>query len=207
MGSHSVSLRPSETDTGKGDHIRANRARRREALNHSILGRRCLPAAQRLFDWSNNRSEHRDIAAAAETVILAVQQELLERDSPLDVEVAFELGYARAWAVFALCDVATKSEAKRTELRLTGGAPLTICTGFTHLEAAPFLGSMVDVPVIYRGESRVLRVPAFGCFAVFSDTTQTSRWPWRHWCDDCEPRNSQRPRKIARAHKRVVTGL
>jgi hypothetical protein len=172
-----------------------------------------LPAVEFLFDWSVDRPESTDpsyngeLAIAAETVILAVQRELLERDSPLEPEVGFELGYARAWAIEALKDVSSAGAAKKTELRLTNGAPLTICTGFTQLGAAPFLGSIVDVPVIHRGEARVLRIPAPGCFAIFPDTTQTSRKAWRHWCDDCRPRMSQRPRKIARAHRRIVSGL
>jgi hypothetical protein len=36
-------------------------------------------------------------------VIVAVQRELLDRESPLEVSIGFELGYARAWAIFALC--------------------------------------------------------------------------------------------------------
>jgi hypothetical protein len=207
--------------TGRDDEVALEkRAQRRAALADTILGRRCLPACERLFDWSNDLfSDTWGLAAAAEEVITAAQQELLGRESPLEPGVGFELGYARASAVFALCEVSTQSVAKSTELRLTDDAPLTICTGFTRLTIkrvieegeelryAPFLGSMVKVPVIHRNEPRDLYVPAFGCFAIFLDTTQKSRKAWRHWCDDCKASTSQRPRQVERAHRRVVALL
>jgi hypothetical protein len=201
-------LRPPGTAAGKGDRIAdEKRARRRAELADSTLGRGCLSACERLFDWSNDRSDARGLAAAAETLIVAVQHELTQRESPLEPSVGIELGYVRAWAVFALCDVSTASQAKRTELRLTDGAPLTICTGFTHLASAPFLGTIVEVPAIVHGEARVLHVPAFGCFAIFPDTTRTSAKPWKHWCDRCEPSRSKVTRKTVRAHRRVVSAI
>ena len=114
---------------------------------------------------SYDRSKTNGLAAAAKATIVVVQEELeklllLGRD-PLEHAVAFELGYAKAWVICALRQVCTDSEAKRIELGLTGGAPLTICTGMTSYRAneaayliTPFLGRVVNVSVIHRGKAR-----------------------------------------------------
>jgi hypothetical protein len=143
-------------------------------------------------------------------VIFHVQQELLQRSSPLSRDVGFELAYSRAWALKALAYGPGPKGAKLRELELTDGAPLTICTGQnaeSRIErdiGAPFLGSVVKARVWYEGILHFLPVPAYGCFAIFPDATQTRGHLWKHWCRQCDPSRSQRPRSALRAHERLI---
>jgi hypothetical protein len=210
---HGASMRLPQSGIRKSDQDRQARRRAALATDHKILGGQCLGALERLFDYSlqlreNGRIEIEDLATAAEMVLSCVQRELLGRASPLEIEVAFELAYARAWAIHALVYVHGPRAAKEIELRLTDGAPLTICTGRTwqrypyRERAAPFLGKVVSGRL---ADGREFRIPAYGCFAIFADTTQTTRWAWAHWCPDCKPNTGRRwPRARARAHKRAL---
>jgi hypothetical protein len=204
-------MRHSGASNSKGDQNElevAKRVRRRESLSETILGKRCLPEVQRLFDWSNDPSDTRGITAAAEIVLTAIQNELRAADT-LEHVAGFELAYAKAWAILALVDSLGVGKAKAVELRLTDGAPLAICTGRTwrkigRYDPPPFLGRIVEGELIREGLTVSFQVPAFGCFKVFPDATRTSAHPWKHWCPECAPTRSKRPRQVRRAHAQAL---
>lgn len=196
----------------------AARANRRAALANHVLGDQCLEALERLFDYSAeslwDRRADSGLAEAVEAVLVCEQRALRNRrpESPLALDVGLELAYTRAWRIHALLFVTGSAKrAKEVELRLTGGAPLAICTGRTWAPppdrdtAAPFLGVPARGMVIDgRGRRRDFNVPALGCLSIFEDALQAERHPWRYWCDDCQPSKRHHDRTVARAHKSAL---
>ena len=179
-------------------------ARQRASLEGTHVGRKCLWAAQALFDYSNGIPVAPDVLTdAAKTVLAAVQEELLRRrEFPGSIDNV-ELAHARQWALAALRYRRSASDAKRLELAVIGPEPLTVCTGATlpknkrnqqldrprtYNSRPPFLlGVLTKVDL----GDRLVQVPTSGCLCIFPDTTQTSRRPWRYWCDVCERRRSR----------------
>lgn len=147
---------------------------------------------------------------AAIKVLYYVQQELRARAPVLDVPAAFELAYARAWALRALIDLHGQKHTKALEMRIAdriaAGRPLAICGVPVAIPGPPdwlslgFRGSKaIETP------SGRVQIPNSGCFHVFPDSVRQDRAKmWAYWCPTCKPRVSKRTRRQgARYAKRV----
>jgi len=130
---------------------------------------------------------------AAETVLQLVQDELRHRESPLDPDAGHELGGAKAWALLVLIEDRGVSKAKKLELQIAEGRPLTICTGRTWKAdeklaegyerrgerpwlwtPPPLLFRVAKTQAIHRGRAVTVQVPAFGCFRIIEDSPRTN---------------------------------
>ncbi len=135
---------------------------------------------------------------ACEAVIRAVQQELAALEpGPIEHALAFELVTAEQWALHALLDSKSPSEAKREHIRLSEGRPLAICRGsdYGHVVTTA-LGSAV--------------AHAQGCLRIFEAPTRTNGRVWSYFCPECRPRNGKRQplrdaeRALQRRHAEIA---
>ncbi len=217
---HSRRVNQVRLEVSKADQIEAI-ARRRASLVDHTLAVACLPTLERLFDYSIEVSRSglgttsRDgLAQACESGLENVQAELTQRESPLTPQVAFELAGTRAWSIHGLVRLYDVKGAKRVDLRVTGDAPLTVCTGRTWQRGAsrwlspPFLAGQVSHgQVPYRGKFQAFALPVPGCHAIFNDEERVITYPWKHWCPQCDPEVSQRVRNTRRAYARSLAQL
>jgi hypothetical protein len=163
---------------------------------HSILGKRCRRAQERLFSFSVAIRERQEpkfagLEKAARTVLFNVHCELRECASPLEEAAAWELSNAKKWAIRAFAYVPGEVRAKKIEVELTQGEPLAIC-----------MGSQTSVDT----EMGLLHLPVLGCRSVFPDATHVTggNRMWRDWCDKCPPNQAQPLRTARREHKKRV---
>ncbi len=185
---------------------------RRAALarEQPILGARCPKAQARLFDFSvqvrivGDPFDEAGLQDAAEEVLACVQAELRANASPLEAAAAFELTHSRRWAVYALsCLTGSHAHAKRHELSITNGSPLTVCIG-TSAFAPPILGAnKLQTVNTHLGD---VRIPVCGCFAIVPEST-TLGGRWRLWCDACAPNVGKRDRAQLTRHAAAVRSL
>jgi hypothetical protein len=183
------------------------------AIEAPILGARCPKALKRVLTFriqeANSpylgRIEEGNLATAAKEVYGHVQAELRNRRlSPLDRNTAFEIDAGMWLARRALIYRPGKTEAKRIEVGVAHGAPLTICMGprrYHELKGVAPLefadGSTLKPGVWLLGA---------GCYSIFPDrpTWTGGRVLWLSWCPNCKPETSHRDRGLMRAHSRVV---
>jgi hypothetical protein len=191
----------------------AKDARRRATLSETcrILAARCPDAQVRLFDFSIELRDGKSpftwdgLHEAAETLIACVQDELSSRRSPLDLRDACELVHSRLWAIHALALLTgSHAHAKRFEVGVASGRPLTVCYGSGPL-LPPVAGfqrlQAVDIHLL--GKVKV-QIPRRGCLAIIPESTRVGGVMWRYWCSDCAPSRGAKARSQARAHRRMA---
>ncbi len=184
---------------------REDRLRAAIATDQSILGALCPEAQRRLLDFSFDREQTDGVVEAAEEILTNVQHELSSRRPRLEHAAAFELVSARQWAIYALSLITTThAHAKKHELAVTEGSPLTACFGFSPF-LPPIRGRALQEVQTHR--YGVLRIPAYGCFAVIPESTRLGGRMWRQWCTDCAPNSRDAALRQARSHRRMVDSL
>lgn len=127
----------------------------------------------------------------------------------LEPGAAFELFADRSWALRALRYLYSPQETKQIELRVTGGAPLSICMGRPAYVTSPKVQT-VPLPerLAYRLGRSEAKIPVYGCLGVFEESTNTgSGRQWRLWCPEHHPKDAQPLRAAKRLHLRRLHKL
>jgi hypothetical protein len=207
MLSHSeiVTPRDEQTRTSDTHPLAPQYALQRASLRESPLAPLCLPALERLVDYSQHRHKEAHhaqynlphlgepdeigLASAAAEVLRCYQIKLAELESadPLPVGIAISLwklgSLARYAHFFVRC---RKWEIKEIELEASKGKPRAICVGTSFTFSLPAPAAEVF------GKSTV-ETDAFGCFRIFPDTTHSTGGGsyWSVWCGNCAPNTGQ----------------
>jgi hypothetical protein len=174
-------------------------AAQKASLRESPLAPLCLPALERVIDWSQEThfcdgiADTDGVQQAAAEVLRALQGKLRELDTgePLPVGVAMSLSGLGWIARSAHLDVhGSERKVKAIELKAAAGEPRTICIGTSFIFDLPEWAAEVV------GRSTV-ESHAFGCFRVFPDTTHGGGGGhyWSMWCPSCKPSVGQRRRQ------------
>jgi hypothetical protein len=132
--------------------------------------------------------------ATAERVMAAIQNAYRERGVHQMVGIYSVLPHAHDVARLVLWRAGGESNrfAKETQIRLSSGEPLAVCTG-------PF---RVEVVQLFNGVRRNLG-QRHGCGRIFRDSTQMSgNGMWSVWCPDCRTKITQRRRAEQRRLRR-----
>lgn len=183
------------------------------------LGRRCPESQRRLFlfaiqcyGWPDlGPIAEKDLRRHAELLYSNAQAELRAAGPRLERLAAFELAAGIELARKALVHLEGKVGAKRIEIDIADGAPLTICMGSRKpmkLKVEPVLFKEFDTD---GEEVDVLLKPKIspygsGCFAVIPDrnTSAGGRQLWTMWCKPCSPNGSGRSRRLMDKHARIL---
>jgi hypothetical protein len=182
----------------------AKYAAQKASLSESPLAQLCLPALERVIDWSQHldRQKHaliapgivdtRGLEKAAAEVLGAYQAKLRELDTgePLPVGIAMSL-----WTLGSIARAAhhdghgSRQKVKLIELEASAGEPRSICIGKSFAFDLPEWAAEVV------GQS-IVESHAFGCFRVFCDTSHARGGGtyWSMWCPNCKPSAGQRRR-------------
>jgi hypothetical protein len=139
---------------------------------------------------------------AAEEVLAAHHQRLLQLESPVELPLANKLARDRFQAITALIYKHGDKQAKETLLRITAGAPLTICMGDVCRIGGVGDGQTVSTML---GE---VRFAVKGCRTIFSDVVRTDGGRmWPGYCPRCRSAHRKPGRTQSRALRRRLNGV
>lgn len=139
---------------------------------------------------------------AAEEALSTHHRSLLQLESPVELQLAKKLARDRFQAITALIYKHSDKYAKETQLRITEGAPLTICMGDVCR-----IGGVGTRPTV----STMLGDVSFsvkGCRAIFPDVVRTDGGKmWPGLCPRCRSAHQKPRRTQSRALKRRLNGV
>lgn len=192
---HIDSVQPERASLGNSDRRGRGNSDRVPLLLEGKVDRPHLERMQRYCEDVRRDGYSGDrlgMSAACEAVISYVQAALAKlAPGPLPPHVATELVVPELWALHALIDWKGKAAAKREQVRLASGAPLSVCRGGgKDLVVETLLGPRT--------------VQAAGCLRIFELPMRSSGGKmWASLCPDCRPSNGRRQplRSAARAAK------
>jgi hypothetical protein len=141
------------------------------------------------------------VLEAAEELLDACQRDLASFPSPVEPGIARELARDRFWAISALIYYLGDKGAKETQLRVTNGAPLAICTGDAYRVGARRLRSVQTTQGRFDFSVK-------GCRSIFPDVIRTDggkMWPGS--CPGCRSSHKKPARDQGRALRRRLDAI
>jgi hypothetical protein len=138
----------------------------------------------------------------AERVMTAVQAAYRERGEGEMIGIYSVLPHAHDVARDVLWRAGGESNLlpKETQLRVSRGVPLAVCTGKLTVERVLRYGAdglIGEAPHLGR---------RYGCGRIFRDTIRTSGRPWATTCPECRAKRTERRRAEQRRMSRQPTG-